>query len=86
MSRGEIDVKQWEDGWTIRVLGPVDLATPDGVESLGGRLPQTLIATLVIAAGRIVSIDHLIEVHSRIRKSFFIGFFAVAAPITAKIN
>jgi DNA-binding SARP family transcriptional activator len=62
MSRGEIDVKQWEDGWTIRVLGPVDLATPDGVESFGGRLPQTLIATLVIAAGRIVSIDHLIEV------------------------
>ena len=48
--------------WTIRVLGPVDLATPDGVKSFGGRLPQMLIATLAIAAGRIVSNDHLIEV------------------------
>ena len=51
-----------ESGWTIRVLGPVDLATPDGVTSFGGRLPQMLIATLAIAAGRIVSNDHLIEV------------------------
>ncbi len=48
-------------GWTIRVLGPVDLATPDGAQSFGGRLPQMLIATLAIAAGRIVSTDHLIE-------------------------
>ena len=51
-----------EGGWTIRVLGPVDLATPDGGTSFGGRLPQMLIATLAIAAGRIVSNDHLIQV------------------------
>lgn len=51
-----------EGDWTIRLLGPVDLATPDSVVSFGGRLPQMLIATLAIAAGRIVSFDHLIEV------------------------
>lgn len=53
---------QREADWTIRVLGPVDVMRPDGAESLGGSLPQTLVSTLVIAAGRIVSIDHLIEV------------------------
>lgn len=51
-----------ETSWTIRMLGPVDLSTPDGVKSFGGRLPQMLIATLAIAAGRIVSNDQLIEV------------------------
>jgi DNA-binding SARP family transcriptional activator len=58
----ETDVAEPLAEWTIRVLGPVDLQTPDGVESFGGRLPQMLIATLAIAAGRIVSADHLIDV------------------------
>jgi DNA-binding SARP family transcriptional activator len=62
MGRGEFDVMQRKADWTIRVLGPVDLVTPNGPESFGGRLPQALIATLVIAAGRIVSNDHLTEV------------------------
>lgn len=62
MSSGESDVAAPQAGWTIRVLGPVDLQTPSGIESFGGRLPQMLIATLTIAAGRIVSTDHLVEV------------------------
>lgn len=62
MNTGESDVAELHGDWTIRVLGPVDLATPDGIMSFGGRLPQMLIATLAIAAGRIVSSDHLIEV------------------------
>ena len=62
MGTGESDVAEPLADWTIRVLGPVDLMTADGVKSFGGRLPQMLIATLAIAAGRIVSSDHLIEV------------------------
>jgi DNA-binding SARP family transcriptional activator len=62
MGRGEKDVSEPQACWTIRVLGPVDLATPDGIKSFGGRLPQMLVATLAIAAGRIVSADHLVHV------------------------
>jgi DNA-binding SARP family transcriptional activator len=58
----ESDVAEHDTSWTIRMLGPVDLSTPDGVKTFGGRLPQMLIATLAIAAGRIVSNDHLIDV------------------------
>jgi DNA-binding SARP family transcriptional activator len=62
MGREETDMAERRADWTIRVLGPVDLVTPSGVTSFGGRLPQILIATLAIAAGRIVSADHLIDV------------------------
>lgn len=48
--------------WTIRVLGPVDLQTPEGIVSFGGCLPRMLVGALAMAAGRIVSNDHLVEV------------------------
>lgn len=51
-----------EHDWTIRVLGPVDLEVEDGSVSFGGCLPRMLIGTLAMAAGRIVSTDHLTQV------------------------
>ena len=43
----------------IRVLGPVDVVTPDGEISVGGHQPRALLAALVMAAGRAVPTDQL---------------------------
>jgi DNA-binding SARP family transcriptional activator len=43
----------------IRVLGPIDLLTSDGPQSVGGRNARRLLGALVIGAGRSVSADHL---------------------------
>lgn len=48
--------------WQIRVLGPIDLLTPTGTESFGGRRPRMLVGALCIAATRTVPVDHLVEV------------------------
>ena len=48
--------------WQIRVLGPIDLLTPSGPVSIGGRRPRMLIGALSIAATRTVAIDHLLDV------------------------
>ncbi len=50
------------EGHLIRVLGPVDVVTQAGVESVGGHQVRALLAALVIGAGHAVSIDHLREV------------------------
>lgn len=43
----------------IRVLGPIDLLTPDGPTSVGSRNSRALLGALVVAAGHAVSIDQL---------------------------
>ena len=47
---------------TIRVLGPIDVVTSDGVRSVGGRRPQMLLGALVLTVGHSTSIDHLVDV------------------------
>jgi DNA-binding SARP family transcriptional activator len=51
-----------DNGMVVRVLGPIDVMTPDGVVSVGGNRVRALLGALVIAAGRAVSIDHLQQV------------------------
>ena len=46
----------------IRVLGPIDVVTPDGVQSVGGHRPRAVLGALVVAAGHAVGIDHLADV------------------------
>ena len=46
-------------GQVIRVLGPIDLLTPDGVRSVGSRQARRLLGVLVVAAGRAVSTDQV---------------------------
>ncbi len=47
---------------TIRVLGPIDVATPAGPAPVGGPRSRALLGALVISAGHAVPIDHLCEV------------------------
>ncbi len=44
---------------TVRVLGPVDVMTPDGPQSVGGPQARAVLATLAIGAGHAVAVDHL---------------------------
>lgn len=44
----------------IRVLGPIDLLTPDGPVSVGGPHARALLGALTIGAQHAVSIDHLV--------------------------
>lgn len=46
----------------VRVLGPVDLLTPDGPRSVGGPRQRALLAALVLSVGHAIPTDHLIEV------------------------
>lgn len=43
----------------IRVLGPIDVLTPDGVVSVGGHQSRALLGALVMSADHAVHIDHL---------------------------
>ncbi len=47
------------DECTIRILGPVDVVTPDGPRPVGGRQARAVLATLAVGAGHAVSIDLL---------------------------
>lgn len=47
--------------WTVKVLGPVQLETPDGCASIGGQKARALLAALVIGVGHYLSHDYLIE-------------------------
>ncbi|MEX1280804.1 MAG: BTAD domain-containing putative transcriptional regulator [Acidimicrobiia bacterium] len=47
------------DECTIRVLGPVDVVTPEGPRSVGGRQARAVLAALAVGAGHAVSIDLL---------------------------
>lgn len=53
-------------GWTpkamVRVLGPIDVQTASGVVSVGGPHVRAVLAALVLAAGRAVSVDQLVHV------------------------
>jgi DNA-binding SARP family transcriptional activator len=44
---------------TVRVLGPVDVMTPDGPQSVGGPQARAVLATLAIGAGHAVTVDLL---------------------------
>lgn len=46
-------------GQVIRVLGPIDLVTPSGAQSVGSRNARRLLGVLVVAAGHAVSVDQL---------------------------
>ena len=46
-------------GWLIRVLGPIDLQTPSGVQPIGSRHCRALLGALVLSGGQVVSIDRL---------------------------
>ena len=46
----------------IRVLGPVDVTTPEGDIDVGGRRPQMVLGALVMSVGHTVSMDHLVDV------------------------
>ena len=43
----------------IRVLGPIDVLTPDGPTAIGGHHARSLLAALVLGAGRSISIEQL---------------------------
>ncbi len=45
--------------WTIRVLGPVDVMTPNGAVSVGGPQARAVLGALTIGAGHAVAVDHL---------------------------
>jgi DNA-binding SARP family transcriptional activator len=47
-----------EEG-TIRILGPVDVMTPDGATSVGGPQARAVLAALAVGAGHAVSVDVL---------------------------
>lgn len=49
-------------GLMIRVLGPVDVATPEGVCSVGGCHSRRLLGALVISVAHAVATDQLIDV------------------------
>jgi DNA-binding SARP family transcriptional activator len=46
----------------IRVLGPVDVWTPEGVREIGGHNPRAVLGALVVSVGRTVSADQLIDI------------------------
>jgi DNA-binding SARP family transcriptional activator len=48
-----------DHGFLIRVLGPVDVQTADGIRTIGSRNERALLAGLVLAAGRSVPIPLL---------------------------
>ncbi|MFJ7206965.1 AfsR/SARP family transcriptional regulator [Streptomyces sp. NPDC098789] len=45
----------------FRVLGPVEVVREGRPLALGGRKPRTLLAALLLARGRVVSVDRLVE-------------------------
>ena len=45
--------------WSIRVLGPVDVMTPDGPAPVGGPQARAVLAALAIGAGHAVRVHHL---------------------------
>jgi DNA-binding SARP family transcriptional activator len=47
------------DECMVRILGPVDVLTPAGPRSVGGRQARAVLAALAIGADHAVSIDHL---------------------------
>lgn len=46
--------------YEIRVLGPIDVVTPQGVCTVGGERARRVLATLVMAVNHVVSLDHLV--------------------------
>lgn len=49
-------------GLLVRVLGPIDVLTPEGPRSVGGRCQRAVLAALVLSLGRAVPADRLSEV------------------------
>ncbi len=47
---------------SIRVLGPIDVETSEGTESVGGRRARSVLGALVVSAGHAVPTDYLCDV------------------------
>ncbi|WP_148616530.1 AfsR/SARP family transcriptional regulator [Nocardioides rubriscoriae] len=45
----------------IRLLGPIEVATPDGIVALGPPRQRAVLAMLALAAGEVVSTDRLVD-------------------------
>jgi DNA-binding SARP family transcriptional activator len=45
----------------IRILGPIDVLTPDGPRAVGGHHARLLLGALVLAAGRTVAVESLVS-------------------------
>jgi DNA-binding SARP family transcriptional activator len=45
----------------FRVLGPLEVATPEGPLALGGQKQRAVLAVLVLEANRVVSVDRLLD-------------------------
>lgn len=45
----------------FRILGPLEVGTPEGVVQVGGAKPRALLAILLLNAGEVVSSDRLID-------------------------
>lgn len=50
-----------EEGLELRLLGPLEAASPDRNVALGGPKPRALLAVLALDVGRVVSVDRLVE-------------------------
>jgi DNA-binding SARP family transcriptional activator len=51
-----------EGGFVVRVLGPIDVVTTAGEQRIGSRNERAVLAALVLAAGRSVTVDALRDV------------------------
>src|ERR671926_9332 len=49
------------NGFRIELLGPVEARVGDRPVTLGGQRPQALFAVLALMAGRVVTVDRLID-------------------------
>ncbi len=47
--------------YMVRVLGPIDIETPDGVVEVGGHHPRFVLGVLAVSVGRTVPIDRLVD-------------------------
>lgn len=51
-----------EAGYLIRVLGPIDVLTPDGPRSVGGYRVRSLLGALALGVGHVIPADQLADV------------------------
>ena len=58
----EVEGTAMQRGQVIRILGPIDVETPDAVVKIGSLHARALLGVLVISAGRAVPIAYLHEV------------------------
>src|SRR4051812_45837108 len=45
----------------LRVLGPLEVAGPDGPVSVGGRVPRRILCALLVRPGTTIPVDQLLQ-------------------------